>query len=66
MGLIIHYVNLKLPFTLYSLLFAVLLGAILYGVFLMVLIPKKVIAEIKSVKKVLRHSGLACPPKSAP
>ncbi|MBI2309826.1 oligosaccharide flippase family protein [Candidatus Collierbacteria bacterium] len=49
MGLIIRYVNLKLPFTIYSLLFTVLLGAILYGALLMVLMPKKLIAEIKSV-----------------
>jgi O-antigen/teichoic acid export membrane protein len=58
MGLVIRYVNLKLPFTIYYLLFTVLLGAILYGVFLMMLIPKKVVAEIRSVKKILRYSGL--------
>ena len=58
MGLIIRYVNLKLPFIIYSLLFTILLGAILYGALLMVLMPKKLIAEINSVKKILRHSGL--------
>lgn len=53
MGLIISYLNTKFPATLYFLLFTLLLGAILYGVFLMVLIPKKVIAEIKSVKTLI-------------
>jgi hypothetical protein len=52
MGLIIRYVNLNLPFTIYYLLFAVLLGAILYFALIFILTGKKLIKELRSVKQL--------------
>lgn len=51
MGLIISYLTTKYPATLYSLLFTLLLGAILYFLILFMLVGNKLFLELKNIKR---------------
>lgn len=54
MGFAVWYLNSKLPFTFYNLLFTILLGVILYGLFIIAFTGNRVKTEYETLRRLIR------------